>query len=100
MALVSYDVADAALKCYSDLDYCRDLFLPALNSFMKAHPKMLRLAALNDTSQFELRKKSRYVVRLEFRFDAIAEDLVLWREIVELGIGLADTFPHWNGLKK
>jgi hypothetical protein len=94
MALVSSAVEDTALKCFSDLDYCLDLFLLDLNSFMEAHPKVLRLAALTDLNQFEGRGISRYVVRLEFTFDAIAEDLVLWREIVELGMCLADTYSR------
>jgi hypothetical protein len=94
MALVSSAVEDTALKCFSDLDYCLDLFLLDLNSFMEAHPKVLRLAALTDLNLFASRRKSSNVMRLEFTFDAIAEDLVLWREIVELGIRLADTYSR------
>jgi hypothetical protein len=99
LRLEQHEIVDPDLKCYSDLGPSVDLFLPALNSFMEAHPKVLRLAVLNDTNQFDLRRESRRVVRLEFLFDANSEGFAFGEEIVELAVKLADAFatvalPH------
>jgi hypothetical protein len=68
------------------------LFLPVLDAFMEGHPNVLKLAVLNDTNQFDLKRESRRVVRLEFVFDGASEEFAFGQDVVEFAMCLADTF--------
>jgi hypothetical protein len=92
LQLTTYAVSDEKLKCVTDMDDHRHIFLPLFNRFMETHRGMLKLVEISDVNRFQLMGECRFVVRMEFQFQKKDECFVFGPEIVNFAMSVADKF--------